>query len=84
MPETTTHLTSVTKIIMIGNNEYELSYTREIGSDPNTVVFIEEIDGPCFSLYCRSDCNAISEQMIVEMDICKNEFEEYATAPFEN
>ena len=84
MPETTIHLTSVTKIIMIGEDEYELLYTREIGSNRSNVVFIEEIDGLCFSLYCRSDCNTIDKQMIGEMDACKNEFEEYATAPFEN
>ena len=84
MPETFIHLTSVSKTVVIDGEEYAVSYKREMGSDPMAAVFIESIDGPCFSAYRRSDCHHVHEQLLGEMDACKQEFEEYTLPPFEN
>ena len=84
MPETIIHLTSISKTVVIDGKEYAVSYTWEMGSNPMAVVFIESIDGPCFSAYCRSDCHHVHEQLLGEMDVCKQEFEEYTLLPFEN
>ena len=84
MATDTTHYSSVCKILTIDGDEYEVTYSREMGSDPSSAIFVEEVDGPDFRIYRRSDCSSLCERLMDEVNACRQEFEEYASIPYQD